>query len=66
MVMPGMDGIALAEQVKKRFAHAKMLLMSGFSEEAARGEIQNLPDLHFLAKPFSLKELGKKVKEILS
>lgn len=66
MVMPGMDGIALAEQVKKRFTHAKMLLMSGFSEEAARGEIQNLPDLHFLAKPFSLKELGKKVKEILS
>ena len=65
MIMPGMDGVTLAGIVKEKKERAKMLLISGFSEEAARGEIQSLPDLHFLAKPFSLKELGVKVKEIL-
>ena len=65
MIMPGMDGVTLAGIVKERIPDVEMLLMSGFSEEAARGEIQNLPDLHFLSKPFSLKELGMKVKEIL-
>lgn len=65
MVMPGMDGVTLASEIRKKGVYSKILLMSGFSEEAARGEIQDMPDFHFLAKPFSLRELSEKVKHIL-
>lgn len=65
MVMPGMDGVTLAGEIRKKGIGGKILLISGFSEEAARGEIQDMPDFHFLAKPFTLRELSEKVKQIL-
>lgn len=65
MIMPGMDGVTLASTLRERGNYSKILLISGFSEEAARGEIKAMPDFHFLAKPFTLKELGEKVKQIL-
>lgn len=65
MIMPGMDGVTLASNVRKKGIYSKILLISGFSEEAARGEIKEMSDFHFLAKPFSLRELCEKVKQIL-
>ena len=65
MIMPGMDGIALSNEMKKRYPDVKILLMSGFSEEAARGEITDMPNFYFLGKPFSLRDLSEKVKQIL-
>lgn len=65
MVMPGMDGVTLASTLRQKGKYSKILLISGFSEEAARGEIKAMPDFYFLAKPFTLKELGEKVKQIL-
>ncbi len=65
MIMPGMDGVTLASEVRAKRPGTKVLLISGFSEEAARGEIQDMPDFHFLPKPFSLRELGEKIKFIL-
>lgn len=65
MVMPGMDGVTLASTLREKGIYSKILLISGFSEEAARGEIKAMPDFYFLAKPFTLKELGEKVKQIL-
>ena len=65
MVMPGMDGVTLASVLRQKGICSKILLISGFSEEAARGEIKALPDFYFLAKPFTLKELGEKVKRIM-
>ena len=65
MVMPGMDGVTLASTLRQKGIYSKILLISGFSEEAARGEIKAMPDFYFLAKPFTLKELGEKVKQIL-
>ena len=60
-----MDGVTLASEVRAKRPGTKVLLISGFSEEAARGEIQDMPDFHFLPKPFSLRELGEKIKFIL-
>ena len=65
MIMPGMDGVALSNEMKKRFPDVKILLISGFSEEAARGEITDMPNFYFLGKPFSLRDLSEKVKQIL-
>lgn len=65
MIMPGMDGITLASEIRSKRPETRILLISGFSEEAARGEIQDLPDFHFLPKPFSLRDLSEKIKQIL-
>ena len=65
MIMPGMDGVTLASTLRQKGIYSKILLISGFSEEAARGEIKEMPDFYFLAKPFTLRELCEKVKEIM-
>ncbi len=65
MIMPGMDGVTLASTLRKQGCYSKILLISGFSEEAANGKIKAMPDFYFLAKPFTLKELGEKVKQIM-
>lgn len=66
MVMPGIDGATLARQVKRDHPELQVILISGYSEEAARGEIAESADFHFLPKPFSLNQLAAKVKDVLA
>ena len=65
MVMPGMDGETLIKQVKSAYPKIKTILMSGYSEEFARHGSEQHDDFEFLAKPFELSDLIKKVKEVL-
>ncbi|MEO5375547.1 MAG: PAS domain-containing protein [Alphaproteobacteria bacterium] len=64
MVMPGMDGATLARLVRADWPNIRIILMSGYSDEISRGELSGLPDVHFLAKPFSLEILAGTVKEV--
>ncbi|MBF0269501.1 MAG: PAS domain-containing protein [Alphaproteobacteria bacterium] len=66
IVMPGMDGITLARLVRVEHPAIHLVLMSGYTEDAARGKIDDLKDVHFLAKPFSLKQLAGTVKQVLA
>lgn len=66
MVMPGMSGAELANIAKKRINGLKIILASGYSEEIARKELSNNDSFEFMAKPFSLGDLNKKVFEILN
>ncbi len=63
--MPGMDGATLARLVRQERPGLPVVLISGYSEEAARGELTESVDFHFLPKPFSLTQLAAKVKEVL-
>ncbi len=65
VVMPGISGRVLAEQLQTSRPGIKILFMSGYSEEAVllKG-MQNL-GAHFLQKPFTPEELGLRVREIL-
>ena len=65
MLLPAMDGATLSAKLRQDGIYTKILLVSGFSEEAARGDIGDMPDFHFLPKPFSLRDLSEKVKQIL-
>ena len=65
MVMPGMDGETLIKQVKSAYPKIKTILMSGYSEEFARHGSEQNDNFEFLAKPFELADLIKKVKEVL-
>ena len=66
MIMQEMDGETLAKKTLKKYPHAKIILMSGYSEDMARHGQDNSALFSFLAKPFSLTQLTEKVKEVLS
>lgn len=65
VVMPGMDGPTLVKTIRTEKPHMKILFMSGYAEEAFRNAGERIEDFHFLPKPFSLKQLTAKVKDVL-
>ncbi|MEE8393380.1 MAG: PAS domain-containing protein [Rhodospirillales bacterium] len=65
VVMPGMDGHTLIQLVRQEFPQVRVILMSGYAENVVAAEIERDPTIHFLAKPFSLKDLAGKVKEVM-
>ena len=66
VVMPNMDGPTLVRHVKGLKPQMPVIFMSGYAEEAFRRNDEKAEDLHFLPKPFGLKQLAAKVKEVLS
>ena len=65
VVMPGMDGNTLVSLVRQEIPDVKVILMSGYAEDVFRKEIGRDASLNFLGKPFTLKDLAGKVKEVL-
>jgi two-component system cell cycle sensor histidine kinase/response regulator CckA len=64
VVMPGMTGRQLAEQVVQLRPDMKVLLMSGYTDEITKaGFLQ--PGLHFIEKPFTSNSLALKIREML-
>ena len=66
VVMPGMDGHTLVQLVRHELPDVKVILMSGYAEDVFRDEIDRDPTIQFLAKPFSLRELASKVKNVMA
>jgi two-component system cell cycle sensor histidine kinase/response regulator CckA len=66
VVMPGMDGHTLVQFVRQEMPDVKVIFISGFSENVIPGGIQPGSDFSFLPKPFSLKDLAAKVKDVLA
>jgi two-component system cell cycle sensor histidine kinase/response regulator CckA len=66
VVMPSMDGPTLVRAVKRLRPEMAVIFMSGYAEEAFRRHDEKAEDLHFLPKPFGLKQLAAKVKDVLS
>ncbi len=64
VVMPSMDGPAMAREIRKRRPRLPILFMSGYAEEQLRSEI-DIDNMHFIAKPFSVKQIGEKVGGVL-
>ena len=64
VVMPAMDGPAMARAVRKAKPNIPILFMSGYAEEQLRNEI-DIDNMHFLPKPFSVQQINAKVSEVL-
>ena len=64
--MPGMDGHTLVRLVQEELPNIKVILMSGYAEDAIPGEIAEDGGINFLPKPFSLRDLAGKVKEVMA
>ncbi|MBV9735114.1 MAG: response regulator [Acidisphaera sp.] len=65
VVMPGMDGPALVRRVRERWPGLPAILVSGYSEETLRRDL-NAEDMDFLAKPYTLKELIAKAEQVIA
>ncbi len=65
IVMPGMDGPSLIRHVLAERPSLKVICISGYSEDRFRDQLARLGTIHYLPKPFTLKQLATKVKEVL-
>jgi len=64
VVMPGMDGPAMVREIRSRHRDIPVLFMSGYAEEQLRKDI-DIPDMHFIAKPFSVAAISDKVAAVM-
>jgi len=65
VVMPAMDGPAMAKAIRRVKPTIPILFMSGYAEEQLRNQI-DIENMHFIPKPFSVQQINAKVAEVLS
>jgi DNA-binding response OmpR family regulator len=65
VVMPGIGGQQLAEELARLHPESHVLFTSGYTEEtiARHGVLER--GLHFLGKPYTAQQLAIRVREIL-
>jgi two-component system cell cycle sensor histidine kinase/response regulator CckA len=66
VVMPKMDGPTLSKKVRDLYPETKTIFISGYTEDTFRKNLDHNAKIHFLPKPFTLKDLASKVKEVLT
>lgn len=66
VVMPGLKGPELVDRLRRRIPNARILYISGYTDNAIEYFRHAEPNNAFLAKPFSLDEVLKKVREVLN
>jgi two-component system, cell cycle sensor histidine kinase and response regulator CckA len=68
VVMPNMDGPAMAKVARELRPDVPIIFISGYAEETLRQSLTDVMDtanVTFLPKPFSLKDLAKAVKTVM-
>ena len=65
VIMPGMDGQALAKELRALYPRIRRLFMSGYTADviAHHGVLDK--GVHFIQKPFDIKALAAKIREVL-
>lgn len=64
VIMPGMTGPAMIEKIIKQHPDVKVVFISGYAEDAFVDNYGAERSFNFLAKPFTLKQLASKIKEV--
>ena len=62
VVMPGMGGVALAQELQQRAPHLPVILASGYSHVLAQSDAHGFELLH---KPYSAEQLGRILHRML-
>jgi two-component system, cell cycle sensor histidine kinase and response regulator CckA len=66
VVMPHMDGPGLVREVREIHPEMRVIFISGYTEDAFRQRLDSDGGIDFLAKPFSLKQLASKVRDVIT
>jgi PAS domain S-box-containing protein len=65
IVMPGINGRALAQTLSKERPGIRVVYMSGYTGQTVGGQTILSPGSHFLQKPFTREDLARKIREAL-
>lgn len=65
VVMPQMDGPTLYKHVREKWPEIKFVFVSGYTEDRLREQFTSGETIFFLPKPFTLKQLAGKVKDVM-
>ena len=65
VVMPGMGGVELVERLRKNQPDLRVLFMSGYTDNAIVHQGILDPGTPFIQKPFHIKDLAVKIKEVM-
>ncbi|MFH0996242.1 MAG: response regulator [Pseudomonadota bacterium] len=65
MTMPDMNGVTLSRELLKIRRDIPIILYTGFSELVTEGEAMDAGIKAFVMKPFSLKEIAKRIRSVL-
>lgn len=65
VVMPQVDGHRLAEEARRCRPGLKVLFTTGYSAAAAQRNDATDPQSPLLGKPYTLAELGGKLRQVL-
>ena len=65
VVMPKMNGRELSEQLKSLVPNAKIMFVSGYTENTIVHEGELEQNINFLGKPYTFNNLLSKVRQIL-
>ena len=65
VVMPQMDGPTLYKHVRLKWPTIKVIFVSGYTEDRLREQFTSGETIYFLPKPFTLKQLAGKVKDVM-
>jgi CheY-like chemotaxis protein len=61
-MMPGMDGLAMAQVLRKRFRSLPILLASGYSHVVAQ---EGTHGFELLQKPYSVGALAERLEQVV-
>ncbi len=65
VMMPHMDGPTLNNRLRESIKNLKTIFISGYTEDTFRKDLDKDTSIHFLQKPFTLRDLATKVKEVI-
>ncbi len=66
IVMPGMDGIDLAQRARREMPESKVMLITGFAAVAVEAQNTFASRARVLSKPFHLRKLIGEVEKLLA
>jgi two-component system cell cycle sensor histidine kinase/response regulator CckA len=64
VIMPGMNGPTMIDKITPQFPNVKVIFISGYAEDVFVNNYGTERSFNFLAKPFTLKQLATKIKEV--
>jgi len=66
VIMPGMTGPDMVVKILETYPDIKVIFISGYAEDAFVNSYGSEREFNFLPKPFTLKQLASKVKDVLA
>ena len=64
VIMPGMNGPTMIDKITPQYPNVKVIFISGYAEDVFVNNYGSERSFNFLSKPFTLKQLASKIKDV--